>query len=144
MQFVYKPEGVEPKRWDFDPDKLMSPEAEAIERLTKMTYGEWKEAVQRESITALHGLLYVMLKRTNPTLKWDEVQFSTSELDFELDDEETARLVAVLKAQDAAGGLSPQEAELLASLTAQAEPVDDEPGSETTESDIGAEVPKED
>ena len=31
MFFVYKPEGVEPTRWKFEPFKLMSPEVEAIE-----------------------------------------------------------------------------------------------------------------
>jgi hypothetical protein len=119
MQFVYKPEGAEPKRWPFDADKLMSPEAEAIERHTKMTYGEWTDAVTRGSVLALHGLLYVLLKRSIPTLKWDEVQFNLTELDFELDDQETADTIAALEAKDE---LSAGEEQTLAQLREQVGP----------------------
>lgn len=119
MQFVYKPEGADPKAWEFRPEKLMSPEAEAIERLTKMTFGEWTRAVRGGSMLALHGLLYVMLKREYPTLKWDEVQFSLSEVDFELTDEETAELRTELEAKDAAGELNADEREFLEQLRAE-------------------------
>lgn len=88
MYFIYKPEGAEPKRWKFDPTKLMSPEAEAIERLCGMTFGEWVDAVGRTSITALHGLLYVMLKREQPTLTYDQVQFCLDDIDLELEDDD--------------------------------------------------------
>jgi hypothetical protein len=113
MKFVYKPEGVEPHKWDWDPDKLMSPEAEAIERHTKMTYVEWLDRLEKGSILAFHGLLYVMLKRTNPKLQWDEVQFSSSEVDFELSDEEAAKMRDAL---DARGDLTPEEQSVLDSL----------------------------
>jgi hypothetical protein len=106
MKFVYKPEGVEPRKWDWDPDKLMSPEAEAIERHTKMTYKEWFDAIGRGSMLALHGLLYVMLKRSNPKLQWDEVQFSAGEVTFEMSDEEAAEALASLEART---DLTPEE-----------------------------------
>jgi hypothetical protein len=102
-KFVYKPEGVEPKSWDFDPAKLMNPEAEAIERHTQMTYGEWQEALGRNSMLAFHGLLFVFLKRETPTLKWGDVQFSLSELDLELSDEESAEALAALEKKIADG-----------------------------------------
>lgn len=138
MQFVYKPEGAVPKKWDFDPSKLMSPEAEAIERHTKMTYGEWADAVDRGSILALHGLLFVMLKREQPTLKWDEVQFSISEVGLEFSDEETAEQIANLERHFVDVAPTDADLELLASLKAQlaegADPVGDDE----------VEVPKED
>jgi hypothetical protein len=119
-RFVYKPEGVDPKSWDFDPNKLMNPEAEAIERLTGMTYGEWLQALGKSSMLALHGLLYVMLKREIPTLKWDDVQFSMSEVDIEVDDEEGAELLEALDARVAAGDeLTPEESALWAKLKEQ-------------------------
>jgi hypothetical protein len=102
-KFVYKPEGVEPKSWDFDPNKLMNPEAEAIERHTGMTYGEWQDALGRNSMLAFHGLLFVFLKREIHTLKWDDVQFSISELDLELSDEEAAEALAELEKKIANG-----------------------------------------
>jgi hypothetical protein len=118
VQFVYKPEGAEPKKWDFRPDKLMNAEAEAIERLTKMTYGQWSEAVTEGSVLAIHGLLYVLLKREVPTLKWDQVQFSMSEVDFELTDQETADTIAALEEKERAEGLDMNERALLEQLHA--------------------------
>lgn len=116
MKFVYKPEGADAKSWDFAPEKLMSPEAEAIERHTGMTYAEWGTAVTRGSVLALHGLLFVMLKRNVPTLKWDDVQFSMSELDFELDDEETAEALAALEDKARTGDLDAADEALLERL----------------------------
>ena len=88
--FVYQPEGAEPRRWPFDPTKLMSPEAEAIEDHTGMPFGKWNEALRDGSFKAIHGLLFVLLKREIPTLKWDEVQFCLDDITFETegDDDE--------------------------------------------------------
>lgn len=103
MQFVYKPEGIEPRKWVFDPNRLMSPEVEAIERHTGLAFGEWMEQVGRGSFTAIHGLLYVLLKRQHPTLKWEEVQFCMADIDFEMSPEEIreARKHLESKAKDA-------------------------------------------
>lgn len=122
MKFIYKPEGTEEpdwKTWEFDPDKLMSPEAEAIERLTGFTYSEWGDAVSRGSMAAIHGLLYVMLKRENPTLKYDSVVFCLAEIDFEVDDEESAEIRATLEQRVEAGEvLAEDDAALLERLKA--------------------------
>ena len=48
---------------------------------------------------AHHGLLFVLLKRSRPTLKWDEVVFSYAEVDFELDENETREAIAALEAE---------------------------------------------
>lgn len=101
MQFVYKPEGAEPKRWDFDPVKVMSPEAEAIERHTGMTFKHWLSALGEGSMTAVHGLLYVMLKRSDPTLQWDAVQFCLAEIEFEVEDDEAPKEAPDLESSDA-------------------------------------------
>jgi hypothetical protein len=88
MKFVYAPEGAEPKKWDYNPNRMMSPEAEAIERHTGMTFGEFLQKCGQGSFLAIHGLLYVMLKREYPTLKFDEVQFCLDDVDFEPDDDD--------------------------------------------------------
>lgn len=116
MRFVYKPEGVEPKSWDFDPDKLMNAEAEAIERHTGWTYGEFVDKFGNASILAIHALLFVFLKRSTPTLLWEQVQFSMSEVDMELDDAEAAKAIAELTSKRDAGTLEPAEAAALAEL----------------------------
>lgn len=88
MRFIYAPEGVEKRVWEFEPGKIMSPEGEAIERHTGMLFDEWQEKVQQGSMAAIHALLYVLLKREKPTLKYDQVQFSFSEIDWDYSDAE--------------------------------------------------------
>lgn len=119
MKLVYAPEGAEPREFDFDPSRLMSPEIEVIERQTGMTYGQWIEAMGNGSFTAFHGLLYIMLKRTAPTLKWNDVQFSVSDIDFQMDDEEAAALRKALEDKRQTHGLDDIEEEQLRSLIAE-------------------------
>ncbi len=119
MRFVYEPEGAEPKSWEFNPNKLMNVEAEAIEKHTGMTFGEWTEKVRNGSILAVHGLLYVMLKRSTPTLRWDDVQFCLDDVDFQIDDADAEQAIVNLERELAAGSLSEEDGELLDSLRAQ-------------------------
>lgn len=116
MQFVYKPEGADPTKWEFNPERLMSPEVEAIERHTGMTFGEWADAVGKGSAVAIHGLLYVMLKRKHPTLKWDEVVFCMADIDFEMDPDEQRAAVDRLTAIAAERPLLEDEAAVLREL----------------------------
>lgn len=84
-KIIYTPEGADALSWDFDPDKLLSPECMTIERMTGQTYAEWLDALGRGSMGAVHALLYVLMKRDRPTLAADQVQFSLSEVDVEAD-----------------------------------------------------------
>lgn len=79
-KFIYKPEGAEPLSWTFDPEKMKSSEIMAIEKLTGLTYAEWADAAERGSITAVHALLFVLLRRDRPQLDASQVP------DFELDE----------------------------------------------------------
>lgn len=88
--FVYTPEGAEPMSWPWEPDRLMNDEAEAIERATGLKWSEFKTAIRQDSVIAIHGLLWVMLRREVDGLKYHEVKFSMSEISFELDDDEWA------------------------------------------------------
>lgn len=121
MQFTYAPEGADPRSWEFEPKKLMNPEAEAIERHTGMPFAKWADAVTEGSVLALHGLLFVMLKRSNPTLKWDEVQFCLDEVDFRLSDEESREAREALLKKAADGDLDDDERHLLTMLEAGAD-----------------------
>lgn len=96
---TYQPEGVEtPKEWDFKPGRMLSPEMGAIEKHTGMLFPEWVEKFQRGSTLAIHAFLYVMLKRENPTLKFDDVVFCLDEVSFDLSDEEAVRYATALAA----------------------------------------------
>lgn len=127
MKFVYKPEGAEPREWDFNPARLMNPEVEVIERHTGMAYGEWMEAVSKGSMLALHGLLYVLLKRTTPTLRWTDVQFCLEDLGWELEHDEKVEMVANLQALADAGDLDREGHLQLEALRAEIEASDEVP-----------------
>lgn len=84
MYLVYRPEGSEaPKRWKYNPRKMMSAEREAIERRTDRNWSEFTKDVVAGSSLCRRALLYTYLKREHPTLKWDDVDFAWDELSLE-------------------------------------------------------------
>lgn len=148
MKFRYSPEGAEPKEWPFKANKLLNAEAEEIERRTAMTFGEWAAALERQSMRAFHALLYVMLKRENPTLQWDQVVFSGSEVELELELDEMVdardKVRQQLNSGDFDDGRREQAAAALAALDAEiAEQAHGEPEApETPVLAAGEEPPK--
>lgn len=140
MKFVYKPEGLTPREWDFEPRRLMSPEVMAIEKLTKLTFDEWQTAILRGSVTALHALLWVLLKREQPTLVASQVQFAIDEIGMEpTDDELRLAMDKLLETPDAE--LSDEQREALVELKAQFAEADSDRGDEAEPAE--ADAPKE-
>jgi len=88
MLFNYRPEGAEPRQWEFVPDKLMVAEAEAIEKATHLTYAEFGAELVKGSMTARRALLWVLLKRTEPTLRHTQVDFPTGAVELEFEQSE--------------------------------------------------------
>jgi hypothetical protein len=84
MYLVYNPEGSdEPKRWKYNPRKIMSAERENIERLTSRNWSEFTKEVVGGSSLCRRALLYTYLKREHPTIKFDDVDFACDELKLE-------------------------------------------------------------
>jgi hypothetical protein len=84
MYLIYKPEGTEePRRWKYQPKKLMSPERELLEKLTGKNFTEFTVDVQKGNSRCRRALLFVYLKRDHPTLKFDDVDFAWDELTLE-------------------------------------------------------------
>ena len=81
MYLEYRPEGAEePKRWKYDPKKLMSIEREDIERRTGKDYSEFTTAVLRGNSLCRRALLYVFLRREHPKIRFEDVDFAWDEL----------------------------------------------------------------
>jgi hypothetical protein len=116
VRFTYAPEGADPKSWDFKPGKLMSVEAELIERTTGMTYAEWLDALGSGSMSAQHALLWVFMKRSNPAIKYDEIQFCADDIQSEPDDDEAQQALDKLRSLAAERALSPIEQQALTEL----------------------------
>jgi hypothetical protein len=73
LLLIYRPEGADERRWTFTPDKLMSSEAEAIEKVTGQTYEEFGQALIKGSMSARRALLWVFLKREDAPLRHSQV-----------------------------------------------------------------------
>lgn len=86
--FTYAREGAETRVWTFTPDKLMSSEAEAIEKVTHMTYAEFGLAIIKGSVTARRALLWVFLKRTEPALRHQQIDFPAGAVEVEFEQHE--------------------------------------------------------
>lgn len=87
LRLTYTPEGAPPETFDFDPDKVLSLEAEALENVGGEawdSYADWLERIGTGNVRARRALLWVMLRRTNPELRFVDVVFRLDE--FGIDD----------------------------------------------------------
>ena len=84
MYLVYKPEGSdEPKRWRYQPKRLMSAEREMLERRSGLNFTEFTQAVVKGNSQCRRALLFMYLKREHPGIKYDDVDFAWDELTLE-------------------------------------------------------------
>lgn len=125
MQFIYKPEGADPKTWEFKPTKMLSVEAEAIEDVTGWTYTEFGEKFMAGSTKAYHALLWVLLRRSTPGLKYDAVQFAMDEISIDYSDEEKRALVAAMR--EAGDSLDEEQRAHLEALLAEVDVPEPDP-----------------
>jgi hypothetical protein len=84
VYLVYKPEGSEePKRWKYNPKKLMSPEREMLERHTGKNFSEFTIDVVKGNSLCRRALLFMYLKRDHAGTRFDDVDFAWDELTLE-------------------------------------------------------------
>lgn len=72
----------------FDFDSIRAREAMDLEAVTGQTMTQWSTSLQSGSITALIGLVYLMKKRANPTIKFADVDFELAELKVDSESED--------------------------------------------------------
>jgi hypothetical protein len=119
LKVIYTPEGADPREWDFDPGKMHDVEAIEIEKRTGLTYAEFGERFLKGSILAKKALLFVLMRRSIPTLKWDELQFTVEEVNVEFDADEKTKMVDALQKKASDEGLEPEEKQVLDSFLAE-------------------------
>lgn len=84
MYLVYKPEGSdEPKRWKYQPKKLMSAEREMLERRTDRNFTQFTQDVMKGNSLCRRALLFMYLKREHPGVRYEDVDFAWDELTLE-------------------------------------------------------------
>lgn len=96
MYLIYRPAEGEEQRYQFDMNSIPNIDAEAIERVTDWTLGEWQQKIQKGSVLALRALLWVLQRRVHQTLKFTSVTFSTDQVTAEPEPDE------LIAARDAA------------------------------------------
>lgn len=119
MKITYTPEGGERREWTYKPTKMMSLDAEAIERVTGWTYQEFGEKFMSGSALAQHALLWILLRKDNRGLKFSDVRFQMDEIDLDFDAEERAAMREAL--DDGGPELTDDERAQLESYLAESE-----------------------
>jgi hypothetical protein len=79
---------VDGTEYEYDLDKMLNVEAIAIERATGMTYPQFGAQFYTGSVLAITALIWVIRKRQDPKLRFDEVVFEVATFES-LDDEPT-------------------------------------------------------
>lgn len=136
MIIIYEPEGGERRTWNLKEVRFLASEAEAVERATGMDWQEAKARVVKGSMLALRAVVWVLVKRDQPTLRYGQFDPAEGEVGTDLDASEWAVLrEEMLKSSDLS---EDQRAELLAEIDAELAKAEKAP--DDTESD---ELPKD-
>jgi len=76
------------KTYEFSVSKLMNVEAIAIEKQTGLTVAGLLAGMFGKSAVAITAVVWVLRKRSEPRLRYDEVEFSIGDCDIEDPDED--------------------------------------------------------
>jgi hypothetical protein len=125
----YAPEGAEPQQWKFSPGGLESLEAEAIEDATGWSYYEFGQRILNGSAKAQRAILWTMLRRAQPQLRFDEVSYRQQEVFVGYEPAEVANLRAALN--DPATTMPDDQREALLEAIDASTAVDRDPGAAT-------------
>lgn len=107
MLVTYTAEGAEPEVFKFRPRDIKASEAEMIEKRAGCSFEEWATKVVAGSAQARRVLLWSLLRRSHPALKWEDTpDFAWSELVVE---RETKELVMIREAIVKAKQLTEEE-----------------------------------
>jgi hypothetical protein len=109
----YHPAGQdEPQVWEFKLGAMRSVDIEAIERRTPWEFGgEFKQRLLKGSALARRALLWVLLRRTDAFLKFDDIEFADDEVTLEMDGGEIVEYIDGFKKAIERGLGDPDELE---------------------------------
>lgn len=126
MRILFTPADGEKREYHFDPDRtLTAVEAGVVEQLTGMDYrGEFEGRVHT-SVNAQRALLFVLEKRTHPTLTFPMFDYPAGAVDIDLDTDDIDRMRAKVTESQAN---SADKAAALAQLDVAAAEIGAEPG----------------
>jgi len=77
---------VDGQVYDYDPAKMLNTEAIALQKVTGMRMTEWTTALTEGDAFALTGLVWLLWRRNDRDVSFDEVEFDIGSIDLQ-DDE---------------------------------------------------------
>jgi len=95
MRLIWTPNNGEKREFSFQPAKLVSAEAEAIEDAGGPAWDSFEEFGQKflkGNRRAYRAALWVMLRREQPALRFTDLSLRVDEVEVDFDAAETARL----------------------------------------------------
>ncbi|MER5601521.1 hypothetical protein [Streptomyces sp. NPDC002265] len=91
MIVVYTPEGGEPEHYDASTLKVS--EASIVQRTVDMRWQEILEGLERDDLDAMRGVVWVIKKRSNPSLRFGEFDPGVTEMTSRMSNKEVERYV---------------------------------------------------
>lgn len=101
MIIVFTPAGGEAEQ--YDAKTLRVSEVSIVQRTIDMKWGEIKAGLTTEDLDAMRGVVWVLKKRSNPSLRWAEFDPGVSEMVTRMDNDEARNYIqaaADLMAED--------------------------------------------
>lgn len=140
MIIVYTPEGGEPEQYDARTLKVS--EASIVSRTIDQKWGEIKAGLPDEDLDAMRAIVWVLKKRSNPSLRFGDVDPGVDEMVTRFDRQEVVTYVGnALRIRDTDPGVtSEQLAAALADFPAAAA---DREHAERVIAEMTAEAPKD-
>lgn len=74
---------VEGTEYEYDEKRLMNTEAIALQKATGLRPPEFADGLKKGDAIALSGLVWLILRRSGSTLKFDELEFDLASIDVE-------------------------------------------------------------
>jgi hypothetical protein len=84
---VYTPAGAEPEH--YDATTLRVSEVSIVQRTIDQKWGEIKNGLVAEDLDAMRGIVWVIKKRSQPSLRWGEFDPGVTEMVTRMDNQET-------------------------------------------------------
>jgi hypothetical protein len=98
MIVEYSPSSEETKTWPYKAEELPSQDAEDIEEVLGLTFDEFQSALTAGKTKPRRALLWVLLRRDDASLKFDDVSFKLGELVIKFDSDELKRIREIIEA----------------------------------------------
>ncbi|MEV8043569.1 hypothetical protein AB0P02_06910 [Streptomyces griseoluteus] len=91
MFVVYTPEGEEPQH--YDATRLRTSEAVIVQRTVDKTWQEILRGLESDDLDAMRGIVWVLRKRAEPSLRWGDFDPGVTELTTRMSNKEVEQVI---------------------------------------------------